>query len=104
MVADIARQINPLLRGWIEYYGRYMPSALGPCLQYVNQTLQAWVMRKFKSLKGHKTRARLFLMRLAGECPGFFAHWKIGRTGSFARWGPREGRGLRWGVWRAEGG
>jgi len=81
---DIARQLNPLLRGWIEYYGRYMPSALGPFLQYVNQTLQAWVMRKFKSLKGHKTRARLFLTRLAGECPGFFAHWKPGRTGSFA--------------------
>ncbi len=83
-MADIARQINPFLRGWIEYYGRYMPSALGPFLQYVNQTLQAWVMRKFKSLKGHKTRARLFLTRLAGECPGFFAHWKLGRTGSFA--------------------
>jgi RNA-directed DNA polymerase len=81
---DIARQLNPLLRGWIEYYGRYMPSALGPFLQYVNQALQAWVMRKFKSLKGHKTRARLFLTRLAGECPGFFAHWKPGRTGSFA--------------------
>ena len=61
-----------------------MPSALGPFLQYVNQTLQVWVMRKFKRLRGHKTRARLFLMRLAGECPGVFAHWKIGRTGSFA--------------------
>jgi RNA-directed DNA polymerase len=83
-MADIARQLNPLLRGWIEYYGRYMPSALGPFLQYVNQTLQAWVMRKFKSLKGHKTRARLFLIRLALECPGFFAHWKFGRTSSFA--------------------
>src|ERR1700756_3443673 len=27
---DIARQINPLLRGWIGYYGRYTPSALYP--------------------------------------------------------------------------
>ena len=26
-MADIARQINPLLRGWIAYYGRYAPSA-----------------------------------------------------------------------------
>src|SRR6202040_407018 len=26
-LADIARKINPLLRGWIAYYGRYMPSA-----------------------------------------------------------------------------
>ena len=83
-MADIAQQLNPLLRGWIEYYGRYMPSALGPFLQYVNQTLQAWAMRKFRSLKGRKTKARLFLMRLARDCPGLFAHWKFGRTGSFA--------------------
>ena len=83
-VADIARRLNPLLRGWIEYYGRYMPSALGPLLRYVNQTLQAWAMRKYKSFGGHKTRVRLFLMRLAWGCPGLFAHWKLGRTGSFA--------------------
>ena len=83
-VADIARRLNPLLRGWIEYYGRYMPSALGPLLRYVNQTLQAWAMRKYKSFRGHKTRVRLFLMRLAWDCPGLFAHWTLGRTGSFA--------------------
>jgi len=81
--------ISPILSNLFLHYafdlwmGR-THSALGPFLQYVNRTLQAWVMRKFKSLKGHKTRAGLFLMRLAGECPGFFAHWKLGRTGSLA--------------------
>jgi len=29
---DIARQLNPLLRGWIGYYGRYASSALYPLL------------------------------------------------------------------------
>src|SRR5215470_10768587 len=29
---DIAQRLNPLLRGWIEYYGRYAPSALYPLL------------------------------------------------------------------------
>src|SRR5215467_13306267 len=33
---DIACQLNPLLRGWIGYYGRYAPSALYPLLRYVN--------------------------------------------------------------------
>ena len=47
-MVDIARQINPLLRSWIEYYGRYALSALSPLLRYVNQTLRACVMRKFK--------------------------------------------------------
>ena len=32
---EIARQINPLLRGWIEYYGRYSPSALYPLLSTI---------------------------------------------------------------------
>jgi RNA-directed DNA polymerase len=45
---DIARQLNPLLRGWIAYYGRYASSALYPLLRHINQMLVAWVMRKFK--------------------------------------------------------
>jgi len=47
---DIARKLNPLLRGWIQYYGRYTPSALYPLYRYVNQTLLAWVMRKVQAL------------------------------------------------------
>jgi RNA-directed DNA polymerase len=81
---DIAPQLNPLLRGWIEYYGRYAPSALYPLLRYVNQTLLAWVMRKFKRFKGHKIQASQFLQRLATERVGLFVHWQLGMTGTFA--------------------
>jgi RNA-directed DNA polymerase len=81
---DIARQLNPLLRGWIEYYGRYTPSALYPLFRYVNQTLRAWVMRKFKRFKGHKTRASQFLQRLAREGVALFVHWQINMTVVFA--------------------
>ena len=83
-LAAIAQQLNPLLRGWIEYYGRYAPSALYPLLRYVNQTLLAWVMRKFKRFKGHKIRASQFLQRLAMERADLFAHWRIGMIGTFA--------------------
>ena len=34
---DIARQLNPLRRGWVEYYGRYASSALYPLLRHINQ-------------------------------------------------------------------
>ena len=81
---DIAQQLNPLLRGWIAYYGRYAPSALYPLLRYVNQTLVAWVMRKFKRFKRHKVQASQFLQRLATECVALFVHWRIGMTGVFA--------------------
>src|SRR5215471_6411180 len=81
---DIAQQLNPLLRGWLAYYGRYAPSELYPLLRYVNQTLVAWAMRKFKRFKRHKIQASQFLQQLATECVDLFVHWQIGMTGVFA--------------------
>jgi RNA-directed DNA polymerase len=81
---EIARQINPLLRGWIEYYGRYAPSALSPLLRYVNQRVLAWVMRKYKGFRAYKVRASRFLQRLARDRASLFVHWRIGMTGTFA--------------------
>jgi RNA-directed DNA polymerase len=83
-MADLAEQLNPILRGWIAYYGRFSPSALGPILRYVNLTIRAWMMRKFKRFKGHRTKTGLVLERLARDRPGLFAHWKLGMTDSFA--------------------
>ena len=80
---DIARQLNPLLRGWIEYYGRYAPSALYPLFRCVNLTILVWAMRKFKRYKGHKIRASQFLQRLATKRADLFVHWKIGMNGTF---------------------
>jgi hypothetical protein len=81
---DIADLLNPLLRGWIAYYGHYAPSALAPVLRYVNLTLVAWAMRKFKRFKDHKIRASRFLQWLSRRRPDIFVHWKVGMVGVFA--------------------
>lgn len=83
-LADIARLHNPILRGWLEYYGRFYPSALYPVLRHFNRTLVAWAMKKFKRLKGHKIRASRFLQGLAAKCPYLFVHWQRGMVGDFA--------------------
>jgi hypothetical protein len=82
-LAEVARRINPLLRGWIAYYGRYAPSALYPLLRYINLTLRDWVRRKFKRFAA-RSRAGRFLQRLAREHADLFVHWRIGMTGTFA--------------------
>jgi group II intron reverse transcriptase/maturase len=81
---EIARQLNPLLRGWIGYYGRYAPTELYPLFRHVNQTVLVWVMRKFKRFRDRKVRAGQFLQRLARERADLFVHWNIGMTGMFA--------------------
>ena len=81
---DISRQFNPVLRGWIACYGRFYPSALYPVFRHVDKTLIARAMRKYRRLKGHKTRASLCLESVAEKDPSLFVHWHKGTMGAFA--------------------
>ena len=81
---DLARMFNAHIRGWINYYGRFYPSALYPTLRRIDVFLARWAYRKFKSLHRHKTRAIHWLQRIARRQTGLFAHWSLlfgrGRT------------------------
>src|ERR1700726_2780854 len=81
---DIAKKLNPLLRGWIGYYGRYNRAALETMLRHVNLTLVGWAMRKFKRFQGRKVGAARFLEKLVRTQPALFEHWRIGMIGAFA--------------------
>lgn len=81
---DIARWYNPILQGWINYYGQYNRSALYPLFRHVNLTLVAWAMRKYRRLRQRKTWAAKFMERISAENPGLFAHWRCGMQGAFA--------------------
>jgi RNA-directed DNA polymerase len=81
---DIANMYNPVLRGWIEYYGRYCRSGLYPVFRHVNKTLVAWTMRKYKRFKDRKTQASIFMEKIAEKEPSLFAHWRVGMIGAFA--------------------
>lgn len=83
-LADIARLHNPVLRGWLGYYGRFCRSAMYPVLRHFNMTLVAWAMKKFKRLRGRKIRASCFLKDIAEKQPYLFVHWKQGMVGEFA--------------------
>jgi RNA-directed DNA polymerase len=81
---DISRRYNPVLRGWLEYYGRFYPSAMYPVLRHFNKTLVAWARRKYKRLRRHKTRASRFIEDISKKQPRLFVHWARGMEGSFA--------------------
>lgn len=81
---DIADMYNPILRGWISYYGRYYKSGLYSVFRHFNKTLVAWARKKYKRLRAYKTRAVIFMEKIAEREPHLFVHWKIGMVGSFA--------------------
>jgi len=75
---DISRMFNPVLRGWISYYGRFYKSALYPVLRHMNRALVQWARRKYKKLCRHRQRAEYWLGRIARRESWLFAHWQMG--------------------------
>jgi len=79
---SLAETINPIVRGWINYYGRYRPSELYPLLTRINAYLMRWARNKYRRLRSYR-RAKTWWQGLVQRVPTLFAHWT--RTTAF--WG-----------------
>lgn len=77
-INTLAAEVNPVLRGWINYYGHYYKSELQDVLKYLNLILKKWARQKYKKLHSHKTKASKWLVTLYQRAPYLFAHWRIG--------------------------
>jgi RNA-directed DNA polymerase len=82
---DLARMFNPIIQGWINYYGRFYKSAMYPTLRLLDRRLVRWSMRKFKRLRGHQRKASHWLSGVALRQPGLFAHWRLLYSGKVGR-------------------
>ena len=76
-IDDLARMWNPVLRGWIQYFGRFYKSATYPVFRHFNGLLVRWAMRKYKKLRRHRLRAERWLGGIARREPRLFAHWHL---------------------------
>ncbi len=75
---ELAKLINPFVQGWINYFGKFYPSAMRRVLSYVEATLVRWAMGKCKKLRGRKKRAASCLGRIAKRAPWLMTHWRAG--------------------------
>ena len=72
--ADLARLINPAVRGWMAYYGAFYRSALHPLLHRINTNLLRWLMAKYRTRRTWKQALRAMLDGYRRH-PRYFAHW-----------------------------
>jgi RNA-directed DNA polymerase len=84
-IEDLSRMFNPIIRGWLQYYGRFYRSALYPPMRQLDRSLARWAYRKYKKLRGHLRRATHWVARISRRDPKLWAHWQMGvRRGSMA--------------------
>lgn len=74
----LATEINPVLRGWINYYGAFYKAELHGVLQHMNRLLVRWATRKYKRLRRRKVKAIKWMAVISERNPNLFEHWRIG--------------------------
>ena len=67
-LSALAEEINPQVRGWINYYGAFYRSELCSLARRINEHLARWAMQKFRRL-GHTCRAWAWLLAVYGRQP-----------------------------------
>lgn len=77
-IEALAAAINPIIRGWNNYYGKFYSSELAKFHMYLNAKLKKWASNKYSKLWRHKKRTAKWLENVAKQRPKLFAHWEIG--------------------------
>jgi RNA-directed DNA polymerase len=81
---ELAAIYNPIIRGWIGYYGNFYRTQLRPTLKRIDLYVIRWARRKFKRFVHRTKGARDWFARLRRANPKLFAHWPLchgnGRT------------------------
>jgi hypothetical protein len=77
---DLAEEVNPALRGWLNYFTAFYPSAVIPIGKRVDRHLMRWARWKYKRLKRSEDRARAWLQGVRQRSPNLFAHWTLRYT------------------------
>lgn len=71
----LAARLNPMVRGWVTYYGAFYPEPLKRFLVRIDLRLGRWARNKYKRLGGHKRRAWAWLRHCRETLPKLFVHW-----------------------------
>jgi hypothetical protein len=75
---DLARLLNPAVRGWMNYYGRFYRSKCVQVLRHLNEALAAWARRKYKRFRRRERASVQWLGRIARRDTKLFVLWELG--------------------------
>lgn len=78
-IVALSKRLNPIIRGWYNYFGKYCPSEVfRKGINYVNLNPVRWLEGNRKSVRRSLTKAQHLLHCIAMSNPEMFYHWKVG--------------------------
>jgi len=82
---SLAKAINPVLRGWRAYYGRFNIGEFLSVFVSLERKLVRWACRKYKVLRRSLRRSKRFVCRVRMKEPTMFLHWQALYSGRMGR-------------------
>lgn len=74
-VKELGNKMNPVVRGWIEYYGAFFQSELLFLVHHLDKLIYRWVIRKYKKHGSNFKKADNWVKRIKSAKPNYFVHW-----------------------------
>ncbi|HED19361.1 MAG TPA: reverse transcriptase [Gammaproteobacteria bacterium] len=79
-IGSLAQRINPVVRGWVEYYGALYKSSLLFLVSHLDRLILKWIRRKYKKQGSNLKRAKRWIKRVKSRYPELFVHWSLLRA------------------------
>ena len=80
-IVGVAQFLNPFIRGWVNYFGKFRKHELNPIFQLLRKRIVRWVRKRYKRYKTSVNRAYKWLETVRIQFPSLFYHWQIGLCG-----------------------
>jgi len=77
-IVGVAKFLEPYIRGWINYYGKFRIWEMNPIFQLLRRRLVTWARKRYKRYKTSINRAYDWLKRIKEQFPWLFYHWRLG--------------------------
>lgn len=71
-----AKVLNPKIRGWINYYGKFFKMRMIRMFNYLDSLIMRWIANKYKITSKAETLEKF--KRIKEEPPLMFYHWQFG--------------------------
>jgi len=71
-----AKVLNPKIRGWINYYGKFFKWRMIRVFDYLDGLIRKWIANKYKLTS--KVKVLDAFRRIKEETPVMFYHWRFG--------------------------
>ncbi len=77
-IVGIAKLLNPLIRGWVNYFGKFRVSEMKSIFHLLRRRLVLWARKRYKRYRFCVNKAFNWYDRVQKQFPHLFYHWQIG--------------------------